>query len=285
MLESHLDLTLDFDDLPQLLGVPDVLGATSVAQRRVMVDQTLDPTVNPTKLGRYMFTLAHELGHWELHRHLFMANLRQKSLFAERDRSTIVCRTSSRKDPMEWQADAFAGYLLMPKAMVMRAWEGRHGSLEPYFAAPEIADYLAMDHESLGELLQYAFEELQKKSQRLLVVLDGFDHLPLGTGISPNLLDQMRTFAQQPSLRLVTGSRSRLRELCQTEATRTSDFWRIFHDPPLQIGCFDSTDWDVLLAPFAERNIQFEKSGRSELDGRRAGSRIRLARRAVRRHK
>jgi hypothetical protein len=143
-------------------------------------------------------------------------------------------------------------------------------ALQP--VAAEIAEYLTMDDESLGALLQYVFEELQKKSQRLLVVLDSVDHLPLGTGISPNLLDQMRTFAQLPSLRLVTGSRSRLRELCQTEASRTSDFWRIFHDPPLPIGCFDSDDWDDLLEPFTQRSITIEKSARSELENWTGGA-------------
>lgn len=140
ILEAHLGLGFDFDDLPKRLGVPDVLGATWVAQRRVLIDQSLDPTVNPAKEGRYSFTVAHELGHWELHRHLFMENLGQRSLFTVRSQPTIVCRTSSRKERIEWQADDFAAFLLMPKDMVLRVWEARQGSLEPYIAAAEIAD-------------------------------------------------------------------------------------------------------------------------------------------------
>jgi len=139
ILEAHLELTLDFDDLTKRLGVPDVLGATWIQDKLVLVDQSLDPTENPPKEGRYRFTLAHELGHWELHRHHFLANAAQPMLFGEKAEPSIVCRTSSRKEPMEWQADMFSGYLLMPKDMILAAWQARCGDLEPYIAKKEMA--------------------------------------------------------------------------------------------------------------------------------------------------
>ena len=139
ILEAHLELTLDFDDLTKRLGVPDVLGATWIQDKLVLVDQSLDPTENPPKEGRYRFTLAHELGHWELHRYHFLANAAQPMLFGEKAEPSIVCRTSSRKEPMEWQADMFSGYLLMPKEMIFAAWQTRCGNLEPYIAKKEMA--------------------------------------------------------------------------------------------------------------------------------------------------
>jgi len=143
ILEAHLALTLDFDDLGKRIGVPDVLGATWIQDKLVLVDQSLDPTENSPKEGRYRFTLAHELGHWELHRHHFLADAGQPSLFGDKPKPSIVCRTSSRKEPMEWQADMFSGYLLMPKDMIFAAWEARCGSLEPYIAKEEMADLSA----------------------------------------------------------------------------------------------------------------------------------------------
>jgi hypothetical protein len=143
ILESHLGLHLGFDDLPKKLNAPDVLGATWVRDRRVLIDQSLDPTVYIEKEGRYKFTVAHEVGHWELHRHRFIDNPGQAALFASSPEPSIVCRTRSQKDPMEWQADNFAGYLLMPKQMVFRAWQEQNGSMEPYVAAEEIADLSA----------------------------------------------------------------------------------------------------------------------------------------------
>lgn len=140
ILESHLGLTLEFDDLRRRLGVADVLGATWVKDRRVVIDQSLDPTVDSRKEGRYRFTIAHELGHWELHRHVFEDAPGQGSLFEQEAPPSIVCRTGSRKDPMEWQADAFASYLLMPGKMVTEVWESIYGTQEPYGAADELAD-------------------------------------------------------------------------------------------------------------------------------------------------
>ena len=143
ILEAHIELSLDFDDLAERLGLPDVLGATWVQDRRVLIDQSLDPTENPTKEGRYRFTVAHELGHWELHRHHFITNEGQASLFGEKSKPSIVCRSGSRKDPMEWQADTFSGFLLMPKDMIFAAWEARHGNRGLYIAEEEMADLSA----------------------------------------------------------------------------------------------------------------------------------------------
>lgn len=146
ILESHLGLTLDFDDLRRRLGMADVLGATWVHDRLVVIDQSLDPTVDARKEGRYRFTIAHELGHWELHRHLYEAAAPQRS----RPVPSIVCRTSARKDPMEWQADTFASYLLMPGRMITDLWSSMYGTLEPYDAADELAE-LATSRETGGQ--------------------------------------------------------------------------------------------------------------------------------------
>ncbi len=140
IIECLLGLDLGFDDLPRLLDIPDVLGATWVGEKRVLIDQSLDPTLPAAIEGRYKFTVAHEIGHWQLHRHYFQRNHAQVSLFEADAQPSIACRTSARKDPMEWQADYFAGQLLMPKEMILGAWAARHGSLEPYVAVDEISD-------------------------------------------------------------------------------------------------------------------------------------------------
>ena len=143
ILESHLDLRLSLDDLTKMLEVPDVLGATWVLDRRVVIDQNLDPSENPKKEGRYRFTVAHEVGHWELHRHAYLGEARQGGLFGQAAKPSIVCRARSKKDPMEWQADTFAGYLLMPKEMVFETWREVQGGLDPYVAVDEITDFSA----------------------------------------------------------------------------------------------------------------------------------------------
>ncbi|MEZ5963090.1 MAG: hypothetical protein R3F56_04505 [Planctomycetota bacterium] len=132
-------------------------------------------------------------------------------------------------------------------------------------AKPDVAEYIDLDDEGIHELLDLAFQELEQQGARILVVLDGFDHVLAGTGITRNLWDQLRSLAQKPSLRLVTGSRQPLRELCKTEESRTSDFWEIFYDTPVVVGPFAEDDWDDLLAPLTGSCVTVDGSGRKEL--------------------
>lgn len=141
ILEAHLGLAYDFDDLPKLVNDPEALGGLWFRSREVKFDQSLDPTVFPSKLGRYRFTVAHETGHWELHRDMFLSSEGQAAMF-EGEESPVICR-SNDKSQLEWQADCFAGNLLMPKGMVYAQWEAMRGSREPYIAIGEIADLKA----------------------------------------------------------------------------------------------------------------------------------------------
>lgn len=135
--------------------------------------------------------------------------------------------------------------------------------LQPYDS--ELAQILnETDAETIADMLQLVFDALADNKKRLLVVFDGFDFLPIGTGISPNLLDQLRSLVEKPSLSFVIGSRKRLRNLCKTEESRTSDFWRIFADPVL-IGPFEGQDWDGLWKPFDEKTISVEQGAKTEL--------------------
>ena len=127
------------------------------------------------------------------------------------------------------------------------------------------ADYIDTNDERLHEWLDLAFQDLERRQARLLVILDGFDHVLAGVGITRNLWDQLRSIAQRSSLCLVTGSRRPLRELCRTEESRTSDFWEIFYPNPVVIGPFGPEDWDELLAPFSTNGIELEGGARTEL--------------------
>lgn len=136
IIESLFQLDLRFADLRSSLG-QDVLGATWIDEREIRVDETLDPTLDPKKEGRYRFTLGHEIGHWRLHRPLLEARAMQSNLFSAVHEPAIVCRSSS-KEPQEWQADVYAGFLLMPEALVREQWQNLYDATEPYFAADEI---------------------------------------------------------------------------------------------------------------------------------------------------
>ena len=123
--EIHLQLILEFKDMKALFPQADVHGAIWFDEGLIAIDERLDPEVYPLMLGRYRFTLAHEVGHWCLHRHLFVGprseDVPEFSFMATRI-PDVVCRSTNRRRPIERQADEFAAHLLMPRTLVLKAW-------------------------------------------------------------------------------------------------------------------------------------------------------------------
>ncbi len=131
IIEKHLKIGIEFDDTHRLFGVPrsgigfdpDILGAIFFDQKRIVIDESLDPDVNPAKEGRYRYTTAHEIGHWRLHRGLFGKDPAQTSLLEPNAAPSVVCRTSQAKERIEFQADLYASCVLMPRKLVFAAWD------------------------------------------------------------------------------------------------------------------------------------------------------------------
>lgn len=132
ILELHLGLSLDFDNLQAVLGIPDVLGALWADKRQVFIDQSLEPEEHPEMEGRYNFSVGHEIGHWRLHRQYLTNADDQVAVFTNsQPEPTVICRTSQAKERIEWQADYFSSCLLMPRQSVLAAWYDRFGSMKP----------------------------------------------------------------------------------------------------------------------------------------------------------
>lgn len=138
IVEKHLKLRIDFDDLHKVLRVPqvgpepEIFGAIWVNKREICIHESLDPEEHPEIEGRYRFTLAHEGGgHWRLHRAYLITDPTQASMFDEPSRPAVICRSSQGKEPVEWQADFYASCLLMPRLMMLHAWRERFGNDNP----------------------------------------------------------------------------------------------------------------------------------------------------------
>ena len=138
IIEKHLKLRIEFDNLHHVLGIPqegvesDILGAIWVDRREICIDQSLDPEERPHIEARYRFTLAHEGGgHWRLHRAYLTSDRSQASQFGGDGQPSVVCRSSQAKESIEWQADFYASCLLMPRGMVAEAWRERLGDTNP----------------------------------------------------------------------------------------------------------------------------------------------------------
>jgi len=114
IVELHLKLTFSFMDLCEMYGTEGIHGALWVDRREVGIDQVLDPELYPELEGRYHFTLAHEVGHWTLHRDYVASACRELGGYA--------CHKSQRRSRIEWQADYFASCLLMPRRLTIPAF-------------------------------------------------------------------------------------------------------------------------------------------------------------------
>lgn len=132
MLETLDDFYVEIDDLQSQYGA-DTLGAIFLdnGNRLIKIDQTLDPDTHPEKQGRFNFTLAHECGHWVLHAPALLAAQNTPDLFPDKKTPLILCRTykASDRPQQEKEADRFAGYLLLPKELVIEEWHRQHPDL------------------------------------------------------------------------------------------------------------------------------------------------------------
>jgi hypothetical protein len=192
ILECHFGLSLGFDDLRTCLSDGDVLGATWIEDKSVLIDQSLDPTTNPHIEGRYHFTVAHEAGHWVLHRHQLM-EARETPLFDGEPAPSIICRSTSNKPPIELQADCFAGFLLMPEAMVRQVWTELTGDVAPYVAEDELQQLrqrfrLADEEQPTVEVAKRMAEVFRVSGQAMQIRLLAL-HLVLPEKPPPSLFD------------------------------------------------------------------------------------------------
>ena len=120
IIERGLGVKLGFADLRKMLELNDVLGAIYIKDELICIDQSLTDHQNE---GRLCFTLAHETGHWVLHRQLI-----DQAHRTGRNDAFIFCRIKDAKKPVEWQADYFASCLLMPADAVKMAFRTLYGS-------------------------------------------------------------------------------------------------------------------------------------------------------------
>ncbi len=118
--------------------------------------------------------------------------------------------------------------------------------------------------DDLPEHLSGLFDYLSD-SGRLLIVMDGLDHVLRSPTISRNLWDYLREIGLKSSCTFVTGTRGRIRELCNNRDSLASEFWNIFADPIVELGPFEEQERDDVLKPLAAHAGEMESSARKEI--------------------
>ena len=129
------DESLAFND-EETLAYSDgdkILGSTYPVRGLIEICASLR---KPHLVGRYRFTVAHELGHWVVHRPLYFRGAQSLDLFAAQETSdrliTLnrdVSFPSGRQVPREeWQANRFAARLLIPPTALATEFRRRFGT-------------------------------------------------------------------------------------------------------------------------------------------------------------
>lgn len=160
-IAESLGFTIDFDWLVDYnQAYADVQALVFVSQRRILLNYELGRMGNT---GQCSFSIAHEIGHYELHseglqldlirypvrnprradpsrRRGSTQDLEQLTLFEAEQQQLLAppaCRAElngqNARTPNERDADAFAAALLMPLHFVRQAWLAEFGSMTPIF--------------------------------------------------------------------------------------------------------------------------------------------------------
>ena len=116
---------------------------------------------NDRPIGRQSFNCAHELGH-----HVFGHGVGVDEI----DSTDLG---DQKRNPDEYLADCFAGYLLMPKFAILKAFQSR--GLTPKSAEPvqvySIANYFEVGYSTLIKQMAYGYHDVQPdKAHELLKV-------------------------------------------------------------------------------------------------------------------
>ena len=107
-----------------------VLGKTTMRPGKIEINRVL---VAAGERGRFRFTLAHEIGHWVLHRAQVLAAADAPSLFGGITTTSLTTlnrtMTGPKPPPEEVQANRFAAALLINRRALQREVHARFGDL------------------------------------------------------------------------------------------------------------------------------------------------------------
>jgi hypothetical protein len=117
IIEFHYKLDISWESIDHFDSTGLVMAAIIPSERKIIMNESCKELFEE-KIGTMNFTMAHELGHWVLHV-TDKLNI-QGLLDLKNEIPTFYCRSKTKKPPEEYQADMFAGSLLMPKPTLQK---------------------------------------------------------------------------------------------------------------------------------------------------------------------
>ena len=123
----EFNLRMDIFPFPNLRRTFDIEGFISGDLSLIYVDDFIYSN-RPT---RYRFTLAHEIGHFMLHKELIQ-NIHPKSISDWKDFIDKI--DGETRNWLEWQAYTFGGLVLVPRSTLLRHFQSELDSLKDKIA-------------------------------------------------------------------------------------------------------------------------------------------------------
>ena len=141
--EFQLGLNYTFLNLPQTEDGEDISGYILFNKQTIVLNDLEHKHSYHT--GRINFTIAHEIGHWILHKDLY-----------DYDKPKFILFHTEYKEEgnqLERQADYFSACLLMPKGLVISKWNELQHS--PQGKRKILADFFRVSLEAMNIRLSY----------------------------------------------------------------------------------------------------------------------------------
>jgi len=119
LIEAHLKLRIDWDVIEEK-GDDVVLAYINPGEQTICMNECRRAHFE-NYWGTEVFTLAHEVGHWDLH--VSDTEFVQLTLLDDVKPREFLCRWN-KYDRLEWQANRYAAALAMPEEMIVREIKG-----------------------------------------------------------------------------------------------------------------------------------------------------------------
>ena len=153
---------LDTSRVAEFLGLDIVWDAIAddeqgqIAARILPLEHLIEINENIPQLqgGFAESTIAHEIGHWILHIDIEQVDLyrRLQDKGVKIQAQPLVCRSTNHSAGIEWQAQYFAGCLLMPQYILVQLKQGKN--LTRWSHLYSLADELGVTISNLIHRLQ-----------------------------------------------------------------------------------------------------------------------------------
>lgn len=142
--------------------------------------------INNLKLqGRYQFTLAHEIGHWILHRKEFIEDQNQINLFnivanttennyikcLNRDvvyNKVVASKLKTDLDWLEWQANYFGASILMPRRLIKQYYLDNCNSKDIKQMSKEISEICGVSKQAAEIRIRDTNDDKSLKNQMVM---------------------------------------------------------------------------------------------------------------------